>query len=457
MTTTYDPFHPKYFDEADLRQEMVRVYDLCHGCRLCFKFCSAFPSLFDAVDRHDDQDAAKLTVAEQDRVVDECFNCKLCYVNCPYIPGQHEWALDFPRLMLRAEQVLHRNRKRPLRTRVTDQALGRMDAVGRLNSRLAPLVNKIVATPGSTGRKLVEKVSGISRERVLPPSARQRFSTWFRRWRRAGGLADAGDGAGPGAGRSHAVLFPTCLVEYSETRVGKDLVRVLERNDISCELPEGQVCCGAPWLHSGDVDSFRRQARGNVKVLADAVRAAQERGEPDVAVVVPQPTCGYVLKFDYRDYLAGEGGQVAADAEVVASHTRDAAEHLVRVHKGEGPGLDTAFKGDVPETVTYHAPCHLRAQNVGLRSRDLIKLTGAKVKVVAECSGIDGTWGLRAENLELSRKVGRKLAGALERAGGDVVAGDCQLANGGIFDETGRQAVHPISLVARAYGIDDDD
>jgi glycerol-3-phosphate dehydrogenase subunit C len=450
MTTTYDPFHPKYLDEADLREEMTRVYDLCHGCRLCFKFCSAFPSLFDAVDRHDDQDTAKLTVAEQDRVVDECFHCKLCYVNCPYIPGQHEWALDFPRLMLRAEQVLHRDRRRSVRRRVTDQALGRMDAVGRLNSRLAPLVNKIMATPGSTGRKLMEKVSGISSQRVLSPYARQRFSTWFRRRTR-------GAESGPDAGtQSHAVLFPTCLVEYSETRIGKDLVQVMERNDIGCELPGGQVCCGAPWLHSGDVDSFRRQARTNVKVLADAVRAAEDRGEQDVAVVVSQPTCGYVLKFDYRDYLAGEGGQVAADAELVAGRTRDAAEHLMKVHKGDGPGLDTEFKGEVPETVTYHAPCHLRAQNVGLRSRDLIKLTGAKIKVVAECSGIDGTWGLRADNLELSRKVGRKLGAALERAGGDVVAGDCQLANGGILDETGRQAVHPISLVARAYGIPED-
>src|SRR3546814_17320087 len=81
MTTTDDPFHPRYVDAADLLEEMVRVYDLCHGCRLCFKFCSAFPTMFAAIDNHDDQDAAKLTTAEQDQVVDECFNCKLCYVN----------------------------------------------------------------------------------------------------------------------------------------------------------------------------------------------------------------------------------------------------------------------------------------------------------------------------------------------------------------------------------------
>ncbi|NDH37625.1 MAG: 4Fe-4S dicluster domain-containing protein, partial [Acidimicrobiia bacterium] len=103
MTTTYDPHHPLYLDEADTRAELERVYDLCHGCRLCFKFCPSFPTLFDYIDQHDDQDAGKMTPAQQDHVIDECFQCKLCYINCPYIPGQHEWALDFPRLMLRAD------------------------------------------------------------------------------------------------------------------------------------------------------------------------------------------------------------------------------------------------------------------------------------------------------------------------------------------------------------------
>jgi len=442
MTTTYDPFHPKYFDEADLRQEMDRVYDLCHGCRLCFKFCSSFPTLFAAIDRHDDQDSAKMTAAEQDQVVDECFNCKLCYVNCPYIPGQHEWELDFPRLMLRAEQVLHRERKRPVRTRITDQALGRTDLAGKVNTTLAPVVNKVVEAPGGRGRKLMEKVVGIAGDRVLPPYARQRFSTW---WRTRGGPA----GRTVDADQGHAIVFPTCIVEYQSPQVGKDLVRVYERNGIECTIPSGQVCCGAPWLHAGDVDNFRTQGTKNVAVLANAIRAAAAAGH-DPAVVVPQPTCGYVLKHDYVDYIGGE------DAELVASHTHDTSEYLMKVHKGEGTELDRTFTGEVPAEVTYHAPCHLRAQNIGLKSRDLVKLTGARVTVVAECSGIDGTWGYRAENYDASRKVARKMAGAIERAGGDVVVGDCHLANGGIVQETGRTPQHPLSTLARAYGIPED-
>jgi glycerol-3-phosphate dehydrogenase subunit C len=436
MTTTYDPFDPAYWDEGDLRQEMDRVFDLCHGCRLCFKFCTAFPTLFEFIDRDPNQESSTMSDAEQDQVVDECFNCKLCgELNCPYTPGKHEWALDFPRLMLRAEAVRNRNRKKTaVKAIATEQFLGRTDFLGKVATKTPGLVNRLTGKPGSASRKLMEKTVGIASERLLPPYAKQRFSTWFKQRARLRFERRQGNVA----------LFSTCLVEYQDPQVGKDTVRVFERNGIECSLPEGQVCCGAPWLHAGDVDSFRRQAEKNVKVLADAVRSGRD-------VVVPEPTCSFVIKKDYPDYVGG------ADADLVAANTYDAAEYLMRVHKGDGTSLDTDFAGTVPEAVTYHAPCHLRAQNIGLKSRDLMKLTGSKITVVAQCSGIDGTWGYRAENYEASRGIGGKLGTALQKAGNDVIAGDCSLANGGILQETGTAPMHPLSFVARAYGIPEED
>ncbi|HLG93165.1 MAG TPA: 4Fe-4S dicluster domain-containing protein, partial [Acidimicrobiales bacterium] len=128
MTTTYHPSHPRYLDPDDLRQELDRVFDLCASCRLCLHHCPAFPTLFDAVDRHGGQ-ASALEDAERARVVAECYGCKLCYLTCPYVPP-HEWQLDFPRLMLRAQAVSHRGGggpvgRRGLRRRLADQVLGR--------------------------------------------------------------------------------------------------------------------------------------------------------------------------------------------------------------------------------------------------------------------------------------------------------------------------------------------
>jgi Fe-S oxidoreductase len=218
------------------------------------------------------------------------------------------------------------------------------------------------------------------------------------------------------------------------------VVKVYERNGIECRLADTTSCCGAPWLHAGDLERFTKVAADNVKALAASVRKGAE-------VVVPQPTCGYVLKRDYVDYVGGP------DAALVAAHTYDAVEYLMRVHTGDGTNLDTNFTGDIPASVTYHAPCHLRAQSVGLKSRDVMKLTGTKVTIVQQCSGVDGMWGLRAENHERSLPHGRKLGDLVERAGGEAVAGDCHLANGVIVEQTGRVPQHPIQIVARAYGI----
>ena len=434
MTTLYDPKNPKYFDEADVRQELTRVYDLCHGCRLCFQFCTSFPTLFEMIDRHADQDAGRLTPAQQDRVVDECFQCKLCYINCPYIPELHEWALDFPRLMLRAGAMRHVNGHVSVRDRVTNTVMGHTDLVGKAATLAAPVANKVLgAKPGSAVRKAMEIATGVSGVRLLPPYARQRFTTWFKRRPRVRIAKRQG----------RVAIFPTCLVEYQQPSIGHDLVKVYERNGIECSLVDGATCCGAPWLHSGDVEQFTKVAEKNVKVLAVAIRRGSD-------IVVPQPTCGYVLKKDYLDYVGG------ADAQLVAEHTYDAAEYLMKVHKADGTTLDTNFDGQVPATVTYHTPCHLKAQNVGLKSRDLIKLTGAKVTLVQQCSGIDGMWGLRAENAAISVPMATRLADQIRRANGEVIAGDCHLANTAITEQTGRQPVHPLQLIARAYGISEE-
>ena len=430
MTTTYDPKDPVYFDEADVREELTRVYDLCHGCRLCFKFCTSFPTLFEMIDKHDDQDAGRLTPAEQDQVVDECFQCKLCYINCPYIPELHEWNLDFPRLMLRADAMQYANGIKPAREKITTQVMGHTDLLGTLATTTGPVANKIInAEPGSGLRKVVAKATGVSPTRLLPPYAKQRFSTWFKKRPKINLTKRQGK----------VTVFPTCLVEYQETDIGKDLVKVYERNGIECNNTDAG-CCGAPWLHSGNVKEFTKVAEKNIKTLAAEVRSGTD-------VVVPQPTCSYIIKKDYVDYVGGP------DAELVAEHTYDAAEYLMKVHKADDTVLDIDFPGETVESVTYHTPCHLRAQNIGFKSRDLMKLTGAKVKLVQQCSGIDGMWGFRAGNEEISVPIAKKLGDQIEKAGGDVVAGDCHLANTAIVEQTGRTPQHPLQVMARAYGI----
>ena len=101
---------------------------------------------------------------------------------------------------------------------------------------------------------------------------------------------------------------------------GQAVVGVYERNGVTCEVPDGQVCCGMPWLDAGDTEKFEQHARRNVEALVGAVRAGHD-------IVVPQPTCAYVLKYEVPDFLGSE------DADLVAAHTYDTSEYLMQQHR----------------------------------------------------------------------------------------------------------------------------
>ena len=426
----YDPLDPTYLDPGEARVERDRTFQVCSDCRICVRLCPSFKSLFQMIDAREGDDHSHavdgLSDAEHERVVDECYQCRLCYVVCPYTPDQHqEWRIDFPRLMLRSLAIQEQQGKVSRNAKL----LARTDLQGKLASALSPVVNKVNHV--GLARVLMEKATGIAKDRLLPDYAKVRFSRWFRSRERESKRAERGTVA----------VFPTCLVEYQEPAVGKALVGVYERNGLGCELPDGQVCCGMPWLDAGDLDKFREQAVRNVGVLAPAIKEGRD-------VVVPQPTCAYVLKNEYADFLGTD------DADLVGEHTFDASEYLVYRHR-EQP-LDMTFDGTTYDTITWQAACHYRAQQMGPKSRELMQLTGAKVQTVERCSAIDGTWGLRAENAELARQVAKPLMAALNEAETDVVAGDCHLSNTAIQEGTGRRPVHPLQVLATAYGLPED-
>jgi glycerol-3-phosphate dehydrogenase subunit C len=429
-----DPGHPSYLDEADVRHELARVAAVCHGCQRCLGLCSSFPTLFGLIDRFDDRDPGRMTPAEQDEVLDECFQCKLCAVGCPYSPELDERAIDVPRLVLRAAAMRHATGQQPARARLATQTMAPSGSLGRMASAAPRVANSLIgASRGSVIRKAVSALTGVSAVRLLPPYARQRFSTWFTS--RSSGLADTP--------QRRVTLLATCFVEYHDPSIGRDLVAVYEHNRIACSLSRAG-CCGAPWLHAGDVDRFVELARRNVSALAAEISGGHD-------VVVAEPTCSYVLKHDYVHYVGGP------DAELVAANTYDSAEYLVRLRSGAGTTFDAHFAGDVPDRITYHAACHLRAQQVAGTGSDLLALTGAEVTVIEQCAGIDGVWGLRAGNDERAIPMARALGERIEAAGTGpvtaVVAGDCGLANTAIAEQTGLTPSHPMSVLARAYGI----
>ncbi len=429
----FDVRSPDFWNREALETELRRVFDICHGCRRCFNLCPSFNVLFEVIDAKG-EDVANLTRADFTRIVDLCYQCKLCFNHCPYTPP-HRWDIDFPRLMLRAKAVAAKERG------VTrqDRFLGRTEELGRWGSRGAPLVNAIMRV--RPFRVLMEKVVGIHRDRNLPAYHRETFLEWFRAYERRRRGARIGDRAPHAQGDpdGRVALFYTCYVNVHDPDVGRAAVRVLEHNGVDVVVPE-QRCCGMPFLDGGDIESALAHARENVRTLIEWVRAGYD-------VVIPGPTCSYMVKQEYPVLLDGE------EARHVAQRSFDLCEYLMKRHS-EGR-LNTAFR-TIPQRIAYHLPCHLRAQNIGYKSRDLLHLIpGTQVHVIERCAGIDGTWGLKREYYPLSLQVARKLFQEVEQERPDLVVSDCPLASLQIVHGTGKRPVHPIQVVARAYGLEE--
>ncbi|HKC26204.1 MAG TPA: heterodisulfide reductase-related iron-sulfur binding cluster, partial [Thermoanaerobaculia bacterium] len=391
------------------------------GCRRCFSLCPSFDALFRGLDVDEvDGDSEKLPASVLDDFVDLCYECRLCIPHCPYVPP-HRWGVHIPHLVLEARRVRVKERGVPLRDRV----LSGPDRIGRLSRPVAPLVNFLSTLP--VARAAMERTLGIARKKSLPRYESETFTRWFAARKKPPHTREVA---------ARVVLFPTCSVEWNRPSIGKAAVQVLERNGVDVEVAY-PGCCGMPSFDVGDVDAVEAARARTVAALKPFV-------EDGRTVVVPGPSCSLMLKKEY--------GWASPDASTafVAAATRDLGEFLVEL-KAKG-ALDTAFPS-APRAVAYHLPCHLKVQNIGYRSRDLLALTGARVSMVERCSGHDGTWAMRAEYFEESMKVGSKLFAALTEANADVLASDCPLAALQIEQGTGKKVLHPIEVLRDAYGL----
>jgi Fe-S oxidoreductase len=421
---SYDPSEPVYWDGTALAKEIDRVFEVCHGCRLCFKYCDSFPSLFRFIDERHDGKPADLTPAETAEVMDACFQCKLCEVQCPYTPRDgHAFQLDFPKLVHRYRAVETRKTGTPLRARV----LGDPDAAGRAaraSFGLANVMNRV-----AVHRWFLEKALGIHRRKLLPDFAARTFEAW---------AEGTGRVKEPGG---EAVLFQTCYVQNNEPGIGRDTVEVLEHNGVDVRCTKGLQCCGMPAWETGNLDQLRKQARANLDRLEPFV-------DKGAVVVAINPTCSMMLRMEYPSLVTEEDRTRAAK---VAGAVRDPSEFLWSLRKQER--FKTDFKSSPGARVSYHVPCHLRAQARGFKGRDLIgRIDGVEeVVTTAECCGHDGTWAMKVEGFEPSARIGEKAFRGMKGPGAGVWATDCPLAAIQFQQHAGVKPLHPMSVLARAY------
>ncbi len=423
---------PSFYDETALHREMERVFDICHGCRRCFSLCNAFPTLFDAVDASPTGELDSVDKRVYWDVVDQCYLCDMCFLTkCPYVPP-HEFNLDFPHLMLRGKAV--KARQGGLRMR--DKVLSATRTCGTLAGIpvVAEIVNAVNAS--KAGRQLLQKVLGIHPEAPIPKYHSRTGRT------RARALAGRVSAVTPSeATRGRVALFVTCYGDRNETGLPEDLVAVFEHNGIPVTVVDRERCCGMPKLELGDLEAVARFKEFNIAQLHALVESGHD-------LVAPIPSC--VLMFKQELPL-----MFPADAAVAAVKARifDPFEYLMLRHKAGL--LRTDFKTELGR-ISYHVPCHLRVQNIGLKTRDVLKLVpGTTVDVIERCSGHNGTYAVKEEFREASVRIGRPVMQRVEQAKPDHYSSDCPMAGHQIESglQSGQAPEHPLALLRLAYGL----
>jgi glycerol-3-phosphate dehydrogenase subunit C len=423
---------PAFYDEAALGKELERVFDICHGCRRCFNLCQSFPTLFDAIDDSPNGELEGVDRAAFWKVVDHCYLCDMCYMTkCPYVPP-HEWNVDFPHLMLRAKAVGHRQGRAKLR----DRLLTSTDLVGRLAGIpvVCELVNAANASP--LGRRLLEHTLGVHPEAPLPQyhAITARAQLWERP------LTMPAPRATPET-QGRVVLFTTCYGNRNEPDLPADLAAVFRHNGIEVVLAERERCCGMPKLELGDLDAVARAKESNIPELLRLVEAGFD-------IVAPIPSCVLMFKQELPLMFPDD-----AQVQRVKERIFDPFEYLMLRHKAGL--LRTDFARSLG-SISYHVPCHLRVQNIGLKTRDVLRLVpDTTVDVIERCSGHDGTYAVKREFRAASVKIGRPVMQRVASAGPDYYSSDCPMAGHQIGSGLdGRQApTHPLKLLRLAYGI----
>jgi FAD/FMN-containing dehydrogenase/Fe-S oxidoreductase len=372
-------------------------------------------------------DPSAATHEEVKAVAGLCINCKMCRDEC-------DARVNIPKLMLeakaayQAEHGLDRG----------DWLLARSESLAVLGSNFAPLVNGLLAR--RSFRWLLEKLTGISRRRRLPAFALRNFFRWAKgqQLTRKYGEAPLTRFPTPRS-RLRVALFVDVFVGYNDPLIGRAAVAVLQHHGVEVYVPPRQAGSGIAALAVGDVDTARETAIHNVRLLADLVREGYR-------IVCVEPTAALMLTQDYGDLLDD------ADTATLASHTVELTAFLEELL--DSGQLRTDFQ-PLPVTLGHHIPCHMKAlRRAPAGPRLLGLIPELRVRTIdVGCSGMAGTWGLKAANYATSLSAGSPLLAELDRPGilfGSSECGSCRIQ---MQEGSGKRSLHPIEWLAYSYGL----
>ncbi len=350
-------------------------------------------------------------------ITDTCFNCHQCRVECSA-------GVDIPALVMQlkgadvAENSLG----------ISRWLLARADGLSRWGGMLAPIANTAIADPRA--RWLIEKTIGVAQGRKLPRFTGNRTMRWAARR----GLTRPSRRGGP-----RVLYFLDTWARRHDPLLVEAFVGILERHGVGVYIDPRQRSAGMPLIAAGDLTAARKLAAANVRILAEAVRLGHR-------IVCTEPAAVTAIVHDYPLLVEDD------DMQRVVEATCDATTYLWEMHREGRLKLDF---GALAARLLYHAPCHLRARAPTSPTEHLLRLVPGLELDAADrgCSGMAGSWGLHHDNHRASLRIGLGLVSAMRGDALDAGATECSACRLQMEQGTTRPTVHPVKLLAKAWGL----
>ena len=393
--------NPDFTDEKLLDKELRRVFDICHGCRRCFNLCESFPKLFDLIDDSKSGELDTVDSKNFKQVVDACTLCDMCFLTkCPYVPP-HEFDLDFPHLMLRY-RVLERKQKK---NSFVDDQLTKTDRNGKFFSKFSNLANWSTKTSNKLTRPIMETFLKIDREADLPKFHKDTLMDSIEKGQKGVSVE----------GKEKVILFPTCFVNYNNPNLGLVAKELFNKLGIENKFFY-EMCCGMPQLEGGDIKSVTNKAKETSLKLKQYI----DEGYKVLSIV---PSCTLMIKYEWPLLVPN-----SEDIKHLSQNTYDICEYLVSFIN-DNSLKDIIKPIDESESVSLHISCHSRAQNIGQKATELLKMIpNIKLDVIERCSGHGGSWGVKKDNFEMAIKVGKPVSRKAIQNNNKYVVSECPLA-----------------------------
>lgn len=355
-------------------------------------------------------------------VFDLCISCKACSSECPS-------NVDIS--TAKAEFLYQYNKENGVS--FSNKLFGKSTKLNKMASQFPKLSNWFFTN--NLTSKVIKNIAGVHQNRSMPLISTKTFSNAYKSINKEEiTINDIDDKS-----IKSVLLFVDEFCNYLDSEIAMDAYQLLSGLGYKVTIIDS-LDSGRALISKGFLEEAKKEVTKNIEVLGEKVL-------DKIPLIGIEPSA--ILSFrDEYIRLADD----KALAEAIAKHTYLIEEFISNEIK-IGNISATQFTSEEKQ-IKIHTHCHQKSLSNQKVTFDILNLPkNYKPTIIPSgCCGMAGSFGYEKEHYDVSMKIGElKLFPAIRKAPENIViASNGTSCRHQILDGTGRQALHPITVLKNA-------